>query len=41
MLRAVLKKDRLDHWVGRGAQISESLAKVIREQAKAPAPAAG
>jgi len=39
MLQAVVKKDRLEHWVGRGAQLSESLEKVIREQAKAPAPA--
>lgn len=38
---AVVSKDRLDHWVGRGAKLSESLAKVIREQAKAAAPAAG
>jgi small subunit ribosomal protein S16 len=43
MAGAVVKRDRLEHWVGRGAQLSESLAKVIREQAKtaAAAPAAG
>jgi len=39
MAQAILRRDRLDHWLGRGAQVSESLAKVIREQAKA-APAA-
>jgi small subunit ribosomal protein S16 len=40
---AVVQRDRLTHWMGLGAQLSESLAKVIREQAKtAPAaPAAG
>jgi len=40
MTQAVLRRERLEHWLGRGAQLSESLAKVIREQAKAPAPAA-
>ncbi|MET0387656.1 MAG: 30S ribosomal protein S16 [Polyangiales bacterium] len=40
MTQASLERDRLQHWVGKGAQISESLQKVIREQAKAPAPAA-
>ena len=41
MAQAVLERDRLAHWVGRGAQISESLQKVIREHTKAaPAPAA-
>jgi small subunit ribosomal protein S16 len=39
MVQATLERDRLEHWVGRGAQISESLKKVIREQAKAPKPA--
>jgi len=40
---AILQRDRLEHWVGRGAKLSESLAKVIREQTKtaAAAPAAG
>jgi small subunit ribosomal protein S16 len=40
---AVVQRDRLDHWVGRGAQLSESFAKVLREHTKtAPAaPAAG
>jgi small subunit ribosomal protein S16 len=40
MTQAVLRRERLDHWIKLGAQVSESLAKVIREQAKAPAPAA-
>jgi small subunit ribosomal protein S16 len=40
MTQAVVKRDRLTHWIGLGAQLSESLSKVIREQAKAPAPAA-
>lgn len=35
MGNAILQSDRLDHWVGRGAQLSESLAKVIREHKKA------
>jgi small subunit ribosomal protein S16 len=35
MTHAVVQRDRLEHWVGRGAQLSESLQKVIREQAKA------
>lgn len=38
---ADVRRDRLDHWLGRGAKLSESLAKVIREQAKTAAPAAG
>lgn len=42
MAQAVLERDRLEHWVGRGAQISESLQKVIRElvRAQKAAPAA-
>lgn len=39
MLQAQVDRDRLTHWIGRGAQLSESLAKVLREQSKA-APAA-
>lgn len=39
MATATLDRDRLAHWVGRGAQISESLQKVIREQGKAAAAA--
>ncbi len=35
--QAILKKDRLQHWVGKGAQLSSSLDKVVRELAKAPA----
>jgi ribosomal protein S16 len=33
----VLDRARMDYWVGRGAQLSETLAKVVREQAKAAA----
>ncbi|HEX2676150.1 MAG TPA: 30S ribosomal protein S16 [Polyangiales bacterium] len=42
MAQATYDRDRLTHWVGRGAQLSESLAKVIREQTRAnpAAPAA-
>ena len=39
MAQARIERDRLTHWVDKGAQLSESLAKVLREQAKA-APAA-
>ena len=39
MTEAKIERDRLNHWVGKGAQVSESLKKVLREQAKA-APAA-
>jgi small subunit ribosomal protein S16 len=37
MTQAKVDRDRLSHWVGRGAKLSESLAKVMREQVKAPA----
>jgi small subunit ribosomal protein S16 len=37
--QAVVERERLDHWIGRGAQLSVSLQKVIREQAKAAAAA--
>jgi small subunit ribosomal protein S16 len=38
MAQASVDKARLDHWVGVGAQISETLAKVLREKSKsAPA----
>ena len=37
MQQAVLKRERLQHWVEKGAQLSASLAKVVRELAKAPA----
>jgi small subunit ribosomal protein S16 len=33
--QARLDRARLEHWVGRGAQLSETLAKVVREQPKA------
>ena len=39
MTEAKIDRTRLDHWVGLGAQITVSLKKVLREQAKA-APAA-
>jgi len=39
MVQANIKRDRVDHWVGLGAQVSVPLKKVLREQAKA-APAA-
>jgi small subunit ribosomal protein S16 len=35
--QAVLKRERLTHWVEKGAQLSVSLEKVVRELAKAPA----
>jgi small subunit ribosomal protein S16 len=37
MTQAKVDRERLSHWVGRGAKLSESLAKVMREQLKAPA----
>ncbi len=35
MSGAKLDRERLAHWVGLGAQLSPSFAKVVREQAKA------
>ena len=35
MADAVVDRARLDHWVGRGAQVTVTLKKVLREQAKA------
>lgn len=32
---AKLDRERLDHWVGVGAQLTTSLRKLVREQAKA------
>ena len=40
MGEAKVNRGRLDHWVGVGAQISTTVKKVLREQAKT-APAAG
>jgi small subunit ribosomal protein S16 len=38
MAAATIDKMRLDHWIGVGAQVSPTLAKVLREKAKsAPA----
>jgi small subunit ribosomal protein S16 len=34
MAQAKVDRDRLAHWVGLGAQLSPSFAKVVREQAK-------
>ena len=42
MTQAKVDRARMDHWVGRGALLSESLAKVMRELTKGQsAPAAG
>lgn len=30
--RVRLQADRLNHWVGQGAQLSESVAKLVKEQ---------
>lgn len=38
MARAVVDRGRLQHWLGTGAQVSTSLKKVLREQAKAAPP---
>jgi small subunit ribosomal protein S16 len=35
--QAKLDRERLTHWIGRGAQLSETLAKVVREQARVTA----
>lgn len=40
MSEAKLNKDRLDYWVGVGAQVTTSLQKVIRERGKVAAAAA-
>ena len=40
MVQAVIDRNRLRHWVATGAQVSTTLKKVLREQAKAPAPSA-
>lgn len=40
MAETVIDRNRLQHWLGVGAQVSTTLKKVLREQAKA-APAAG
>lgn len=37
MTAATVDRDRLSHWVALGAKLSETLAKVMREQLKAPA----
>jgi small subunit ribosomal protein S16 len=37
MTAATVDRNRLSHWIGLGAKLSETLAKVMREQLKAPA----
>lgn len=39
MTEAKIDNDRLTHWLGVGASLSESLKKVLREKAKAAVPA--
>ena len=39
MSDAKIDRGRLQHWLGRGAQVTVGLKKVIREHAKAAAPA--
>ena len=39
MAQATIDNARLDHWVGVGAQISETLRKVLREKSKTAAAA--
>lgn len=41
MAEAKVDNARLDYWVGVGAQVTESLKKVIRERSKAAAATAG
>ena len=35
-----LKRDRIDYWTGVGAQMSEIVAKLVKNASAAPAPAA-
>ena len=35
-----LKRDRLEYWVGKGARMSETVAKLFKKSAPAPAPTA-
>jgi small subunit ribosomal protein S16 len=37
MAEAKVERDRLEHWIGVGAQVSVPLAKVLRVQSKAAA----
>ncbi|MGD8863444.1 MAG: 30S ribosomal protein S16 [Myxococcales bacterium] len=39
MTEAKIDRERLDHWIGQGAKVTETLRKVIREQSKAAAAA--
>jgi len=36
-VRLELKQDRVDHWVGQGAQVSTRVATLLKESAKAAA----
>jgi small subunit ribosomal protein S16 len=35
----LLKKDRIDHWTGNGAQLSDRVAKLLKSYQETPAPA--
>jgi small subunit ribosomal protein S16 len=35
----LLKKDRIDHWTGNGAQLSDRVAKLLKNYQETPAPA--
>jgi small subunit ribosomal protein S16 len=35
----LLKKDRIDHWTGNGAQLSDRVAKLLKDYKEAPAAA--
>jgi small subunit ribosomal protein S16 len=35
----LLKKDRIDHWTGNGAQLSDRVAKLLKNYKETPAPA--
>lgn len=35
----LLKKDRIEHWTGHGAQLSDRVAKLLKDYKEAPAPA--
>ncbi len=37
--RLRLDLSRVDHWLGEGAQLSERVSKLVKEQRKVPAPA--
>ena len=37
----LLKKDRIDHWTGHGAQLSDRVAKLVKDYKEAPAATPG